>query len=259
MAEVVQDLPSRLMLLPVSGAGADVPAGTLMMPGVSADVNIGVLIPVTATSNARAIGVLSGLHDFSVVGDCTYTGTSVDWFLPYSTPERVARVQLIDNCTLVKVDYDLAGTGIAVASATSTVITITSYEDEREDAFFYVRAGTGIGQVLHINASAAGTATLASASSTTLDSSSKLVSILPFFYETPVWLINTATVGNKLTSTAAVGTGRAVVLSRNMVRNGLDEQLNNLAHHNLTGLNSLAQLNFYAFVSVINSAWHRIA
>lgn len=259
MAEVVQDLPSRLMLLPVSGAGSDVPAGTLMMPGVTVDVNIGVLIPITATSNARAVGIMSGLHDFSVTGDCTYVTTSVDWFAPYANPERAKKVQLLDNCTVIKADYDLAATGISVASATSTVITITNYEDEREDAFFYVRAGTGIGQVLFIGASAAGSATLNTASSTTLDSTSRLVSILPFFYETPVWLVHTATVGNKLASTAAVGTGRAVVLSRNMVRNGLDEQLNNLSHHNLTGLNSLAQLNFYSLMSVINTAWHRIA
>jgi len=262
MAQVVQDFPSRIMTFPVSGAGTNVPVGSLMMPGVTGDTNIGVLIPVTPSSNAQCIGIMAEKHIAAGSGatsgiDATYA-TPINWWPNYATTPAVNKVQLIDNCTLIRVEFDLTATGMSVASATNTVITITNYEAGYEDGFLYCRAGTGIGQLIFVKDGASGSAT-SSAITTTLDSSSKLHQILPYFYDTPVWKVNSATAETKLDSTAAAGTGRAIVLSRNMVRNGLDENLDNLAHHNLQSLNSLNQLVFYHLMSVVNSGWHRIA
>lgn len=257
--QVVQDLPSRIMTFPVSGAGANIAIGALMMPGVTGDTNIGVAIPVTSSSNAQALGVLVEKHYNNTANlgiDATYA-TPINWWAPYTSQPAVNKVQLIDNCTLIKVEFDLTATGVTVASATNTVVTITSLDAGYEDGFLYVRAGTGIGQLIFIKDGASGTAT-SSAVTTTLDSTSRCHIILPYFYDTPVWKVSSATAETKLDSTAAVGTGRAIVLSRNMVRNGLDENLDNLAHHNLQSLNSLNQLAFYHLMSVVNSGWHRI-
>lgn len=268
---VVQNQAIKQLLFPVSGAGSNVPVGTLLMPGVTAGTNIGVLIPVTASSNADAVGVLNELHNYSGSGDAT-TATLVQWFplpavnsnayqlgvkLSGGGPYPSHPVELLDNSIAIKVDYSLVST-VAVASATTTALTITSEVANEDSTFVYVNAGTGIGQLGFIKSSTTDTLTLISALTTTLDSTSKLTKILPLFMNTVVWLVNSTTVPTQLDSVAGLGSGRACVLANFINKNGLVRQLDPKIDHNAQSLNSLAQLGFSSFLQVQDTSLHPI-
>lgn len=258
IAEVVQSVSKWERLFPVSGAGANIPVGTILMPGATGGTNLSILIPATATSNARCIGLLNELHKFSASGDAT-TATLVDWFYPGqlgtgNTAFPSHPVELFDNAVTVRYDYSLAST-VAVASASSATLTITSFEANFDGGWVYVNAGTGIGQILFVASSSSGSCVLTSAATTQLDSTSKLTKVLPHFYETPVWLVNTTTAPTQLNSTAAAGTGRAVTLAQMIQRNGIEQRLNPKSHHNNSGLNSLNQFALYAFMCMQNTAF----
>ena len=249
------------MLFPVSGAGANIPVGTLMMPGVTAGTNDGVAIPITASSNDDVIGVLADKHIFANSGDATQS-TLVSWFQngvigSGNTAFPSHLVELCDNGVILRVDYSLAST-VAVASATTTVLTITSEAAGQSSSYVYVNAGTGIGQLGFIASSASGSLTLTSALTTTLDSTSKLTKILRYFYKTPIWLVNTTTNPTLLDSVAGNGTGAAQILGSFMQRNNTEERLDPKAHHGLTKLNSLTVFVLYAKLMLLDTAFHAL-
>lgn len=258
------------MGFPVSGAGSDIPVGTLMIPGVTGGTNIGVLIPATATSTVDCLGVLNELHDYSECGDAL-TQTLTRWFpLPalnsgsYQLGAKLAggpypshRVDLIDTMVSVKVDYSLAST-VAVASATTTALTITSEVSGEDSTFVYVNAGTGIGQLGFIKSSTTDTLTLISALTTTLDSTSKLTKVLPLFYSLVIWKVNTTTQPTTLDSVAGNGSARAAVLANFITINGLQSRLDPYVFHNSQSLNSLSQFALSSYVGIQNSLFHPI-
>lgn len=250
------------LVLPVSGAGSNIPVGTLMMPGVTNNTNEGVAIPITATSNAYVLGVLVEKHNFSASGDATQA-TLVSWFpngqLGSGNTQFPSReIELCDNGVILRVDYSLVST-VAVASATTTVLTITSEVAGLGGGFVYVNAGTGIGQLGFIKQSAAGSQTLTSALTTTLDSTSKLTKVLRHFYRAPIWLANTTTVPATLDSVAGNGSGVANILGAYMQRNNTEERIDPLAHHNLQKLNSLTTFVLYAKLVMFNTAFHSLS
>lgn len=273
LTSVVNYESKRELLFPVSGAGANIPVGTPMMVGPSAGTNVGVLIPITAASNANVIGILNGAHNFAASGDAT-TQTLVQWF-PLDgfagasyllgniiSPTAIAfpshPIDLIDTAVVVKVSYNQAST-MAVASQSGTTITITSEVTGKDSGFDYINAGTGIGQLLFITQSNSGSDTIATAPTTGLDSTSKITQILPIGYRLPVWKVNSATQCTLLDSTAAVGTGRALFLANFISLNGDSFRLDPYIWNGKTGLNNVAALDFYSYVQMQSSAFHPIS
>jgi hypothetical protein len=275
VTSVVNYADAREILFPVSGAGANIPTGTLLMPGVTAGTNIGVLIPVTASSNAHAIGVLNGNHNYAASGDALTT-TLNQWFplagfagssflmgtafaaTPLAYPSH--QVDLCDTAVLVKVSYSLAST-MAVASATTTAITITNEITLKDSAFDYINAGTAIGELAFVTISNAGSDTLVSATPLTVapDSTSKITQILPLFYDLLVWKVNTTTVSTLLDSTAAVGTGRGLIVANYIGLNGDSFRLDPKTWHNAQKLNLVNNLDFYSYVALQDSGFHPIS
>ena len=230
--QIIRNRPSRLMSLAIDGDGSDIPVGAVLMPGVTDENNRSVAILATGAA-ADAIGVLAELHDFSVSSDAdpdaglTYPLRSVEPFLP--------------GCEVAAELANDADNDVDVASATSTVITITSLEDDIDGSWVYVRAGTGVGQLGYIVASASGNFTLKNATGlTTLDSTSKVL-ILRRRYHQLVELNGTTNAGTKIASTAAAGALPWRVLEQQFRYDGQEHWVNldPTKHHGLTGLNSL--------------------
>lgn len=268
---VVNYADMRDLGFPVSGAGSNIPVGTLLMRGATGGTNKGVLIPVTASSNAHGLGVLNGAHNFGASGDAT-TSTLVQWF-PVSAfdgssyllgnkltggPYPSHPVDLFDTMTAVKVDYDLTTT-IAVASATTTTVVVTSFEDNYDGGFIYVNAGAGIGQLEFVQASSSGNITIPATPTVALTSSSKLTKIQPLFLDTIVWTVNTTTAPTIIGGTAAAGTGRAVNLANFISLNGLSTRLDPKIYNNAQGLNNVTGLNFYSYLGLVDTAFHPVA
>lgn len=251
------------LLFPVSGAGSNIPVGTPMMKGATGGTNKGVLIPITATSNAGVIGLLGEKHTFAASGDAT-TATLVSWF-PNGTLASGATafpshpIEWLDTGVIARVEYSLAST-VAVVSNTTTTVVVTSFEDNFDGGFIYANAGTGIGQLFFVQASSSGNITIPAAPTTTLDSTTKLTKILPYFLDTPVWKINTTTQPTTIDSTAATGTGRAVCLGSFIQKgDGIAQYLDPKAYSGATGLSAISQLVFWSYMQFVNTAWHPVA
>lgn len=257
--QVIQSLKSRIMKLPVYGGGADIFPGSMLMPGVTAETNDGVLIANTAASNADAIGVLVQLHDYSVEGDALVAG-SAPWFSPDGSAEKdypADDVELLAADDIVQVDMDLTSY-VAATSSSGTTVTIGSLEDNIDTGFLYIASGTDAGMLRFIATSAAGSCVTSVAFSPVLDGTSQVVKILPLFHQLVVWTAPSATAGTKLGTTAAVGTGRALIMERLIERNGKIETLDPYTHRNLSGLSSLSQLRFACNVVIQNTGFHPI-
>lgn len=267
----INPYPKAYLSLPVSGAGSNIPVGTLMMPGATNGTNEGVAIPFTASSNARALGLLAELHNYGFSGDATQA-TLVQWFpvgaglgLNYSPGGSVTagnpfpnrQIELFDTGILCRIDYAVGA--VAVASATSTALTITSETAGQGGSFVYVNAGTGIGTMAFIKSSTTSTLTAVSAMQTTLDATSVLTKILRHFYQTPIWKVNTATVPTLIDSVAGDGSGKACILGSYIQRNNFEDRLDPKTFHKITGLNSLAVLNFYSLVQICDTSFHPIS
>lgn len=264
---VINSLKTRLIRLPVYGAGADIAMGNILMPGVTAETNDGVLISATEASNADAVGILAELHDYSVSGDALVKTIVKPWFAPIGSAEKdypARLVELFDAHTLVRVDYDL--TGVAATSSSATTVTIGSLEDNIDTAFLYVAtAGTGtddgvVGMLRFVDTSAAGSCT----TSVSLGAGDALgaglvVKILPLFHRVLPWYVtDVATKPVKVATTAAVGTGRALQLERIITRNGLEEQLDPYTHRNLSGLSDLAQFSISGVFQMQDTCFHPV-
>lgn len=262
ICQVVENPNAKdVKLFPVSGAGANIPVGTIMMPGATNGTNEAVAIPVTSSSNADAIGVLAEKHNYSASGDATQA-TLVSWFAngvmgSTNTAFPSHPIELCNNAVVIRVDYDLAST-VAVASAISTALTVTGSVAGFGGSFVYYNAGTGIGQLVFIKSSTTDTLTLVGATGTTADNTTKITQILPIFHNLVVWLVNTTTVPTKLGSVAGEGSGRALILGQYIQRNNVEERMDPKVCHGLTGLNSLTTLNMYAKLMIQDSCFDPI-
>lgn len=220
--EIIHNNPSRLMKVPIDGATADILEGAVVMPGVTDETDRSVFIKATS-AGADSLGVLAELHDTSVSGDSDpdagtiYALRSVYPFLP--------------GCLVAAELADDADNDVDVASATSAVITITNLEDDIDGSWFYVRAGTGIGQVSYIEASASGSFTVKSALTTTLDNTSKLLIMRPVAWQ----LVEIDSTATKIKSTAAAGNLPWRVVRQEFKYAGKEvwTRLDPTKHHNL--------------------------
>jgi len=169
--KVIRTIPSRVREFPIDGSGSDINEGAVVMPGVTADQDLSVLIKASGAS-ADAVGLLAELHDFSVSGDST----------PEDGAAHVLRqvIPFLPGCE-VAAEYD-QDTVLSVASYSAPTISITSIADNLDGSWVYVVSGTGIGQLGYCSASALGTLTLKSAFTTALDNTSKVVVIRRQFF-----------------------------------------------------------------------------
>lgn len=271
ITSVINNADIRALGFPVSGAGSNIPVGTLMMAGATNGTNKSIAIPVTAASNTLGLGVLIGPHNFAASGDAlTQTLTQMFPISGFESSQYLQgnklsggpypshAIDLFDTSVVVKISYSLVST-VAVASATTTALTVTGEVAGEDGAFVYVNAGTGIGQLGYIKSSATDTLTLISALTTTLTSSSKLTKILPIFYTTVIWLVNTTTAPTLLDSVAGNGTGRAAVLANFLNLNGLSTRLDPKIYHNTQSLNTVAGLEFYSYLNLTDTIFHPLA
>lgn len=273
VTSVVNYDSKRELLFPVSGVGANIPVGTVMIPGATLGTNNGVLIPCTATSNLHGVGLLNEAHVYGNSGDALMTAL-IPWYplagfkggstLLGAVQNSQAQywpshpVDLFDTAVLVKMSYNLAST-MAVASYATTSITITNEITGKDSGFDYINAGTGIGQLAFITVSNSGSDTILVAPTVALDNTSKLTQILPLFYQLPVWKINSTTQPTTIDSTAAVGTGRASIMANFIQKNGDSFYLDPYTFSNAQGLNLLAQLDFYSFLAMQSTAFHPVS
>jgi hypothetical protein len=268
----------QYVVLPVSGAGSNIPVGTLMRAGATQGTNEGVAIPYASGSPATSgtalgIGILQELHNFAVSGDATQT-TLVQWFqvgamlgasyapgasVNAGNPFPSRKIELFDNSILFRIDYAVGA--VAVASYSAPTITITSEVAGFGGGFVYVNGGTGIGQLGFIASSTAGSMALVTGKTftTPLDSTSTLTKILPHFYSTPIWKVNTTTAPTLLDSVAGAGSGRGACLGSYIQRNNMEDRLDPLIFNNMQSLSGLAVLNFYSLMQAQSTVFHPIA
>lgn len=232
--------------LPVSGGGSAIVKGALLKRGATPATMNGQLRPATGNNvSPYAIGILQEAHataaDTDVAGTI-FTTHPVDLVCPF----RVVRVQ-----------YSLASADlITCTQAVSTAtLTLTNLEDDIDSAFLYVGVGAGIGQTNYLTAAASGSCTLKAAFGTNLDTTSKLLKILPRFHQFASFTSD----GTKLSSQDIVGASRVLVLDSLIVRDSGEDQLNPTKHSALTGLNGLGSLKFFADLAIVDSGPYTLA
>lgn len=230
---IVRGRPSRLLRLEVDGASTDIPAGAVLMPGVTDETNRSSAI-IASGGAADAIGIIMDGH----TANATYNHDPDAGTVFSASQHDVA--PFYPGCEVAAEMADDADNDVDVASATSTVLTISSLEDDIDGSWVYVRAGTGVGQLGYLKASASGSATLKNATGlTTLDSTSKVLILRRKFHQL-VELNGTTLPATKIASTAAAGQLPWRVLRNEFKYNGQEGwiQLDPTVHHGLTGLNS---------------------
>ncbi|MEK6650456.1 MAG: hypothetical protein AABY75_05730 [Bacteroidota bacterium] len=224
--KIIRTRPTRLMYFPVDGNGAAIVEGAVLMPGVTDEDDRSVLIRATGAA-ADAVGILQEPH--ATADDAApNTGSKRQ---TNGVESSKAVMPFLPGCEVEALMANDADNDVDVASATSTVLTITNVEDDIDGSWIYVRAGTGVGLVLYCKESAAGTMTLKSASTTTLDNTSKLLIMRRRFHQ----LVSIDSTGTKISSSAAAGTLPWRVLKNEYRFSGEEGwiELDPALHHNL--------------------------
>lgn len=220
--------------VPLYGGAADIADGALIMPGATADTNLGLFI-VGASTGPDALGTLRGLHDYSVVGDSNVNGTS--WV--YGT------VELCDRYQPLEVEYDQSDT-MAVASNSGTTLTITSLEDNIDTSWIY---NTTKKELAFLTASASGSATQKTAMG--WEANDTCIKILRLGHQ--VAKLNSA--ATKIGTDAAAGTWTVMIMENwfeDMAGGYSPQMLNPTLHDNLT----LVSPRFWSVLLVRNTAGH---
>lgn len=252
---VINSLKTRLIRLPIYAAGV-IKAGNLVIPGVTAETDLGVLKVAPVGANVGAFGVLQ--EDQTLALTAKVDG-SAGWFAPIGSAEKdfpSRLVELIDGHTLVRMDYDL--TGVTGATSATDTLTLAALEDNIDTAFFYMVSGAAAGEMRFAKASASGSATMSN-NFTTQAVAGYVVKILPLFHTLFTWKSAPTTSPMKIDTVAAAGAGRAIQVERLISRNGLEEQLDPYTHGNLSKLDRLNQFAIRGTLQITNSAFHPLS
>lgn len=221
--QTLRKLSDVLLNVPIKTA-ADINGGALLMPGVTAETDLGTAILSDATG-VDCLGYMDGLFDYSVAGTCNVNGST--WVFHSVKP--------CFNGVVNRAEIDLSDT-MAVASFSDPTITVTDEEDNIDTCFFYSVAGTGLGQLMFVITSASGSCTIRTGLVTALDNTTTLVKIPRIFHG----LQKPNTTMDEFGTDAAAGTKRIKVLNTWISRNGNMQLLDPTKHHALTGLNGTA-------------------
>lgn len=236
---VLRDLETQQYFWPVKHGGATIVDGALLMPGVTAETDLGVLILATS-AGADAVGLLQGSLA-STVSDTLVAGTVWNQRLVHPvTPMRI-----------IDAAYDLTDTA-AVASSSGTTLTITSLEDNIDTSYVYGVAGTGIGGLYFVAQSSSGSCVTKTA--TGYDSTTTVIKIPRLFHQ----LVKLNAASDKIGTDAAAGSYTCVVLQNKIQRNGAIEILDPVKHSGLTGLNAFGDLGFRAEIACRNATPYTI-
>jgi len=237
MARIVTYDQSYKINVPIYGAGANITKGALVMRGATPATNNGMAIKATGASALPDIlGVLTTGLNYATDGETLIAGTS----------HVVKPVEPVNSFRCVRLEYDKTSQITCTQAVSTTTMTVTSLQDDIDASFLYVSEGLGIGQTNYLTAAAAGSCTLKAAFTTSLDTTSKFLKILPRFHL--LGGLNSA--GTKLSSQAAAGAVNVVVIDTFIERNGRMEALDPTKHAALTGLNDLASVRFWADVLI---------
>lgn len=235
---------TRHMNMPIWGNAADVPLGAYLKKGTTPATNNGALIAATGDSeHLDIVGILGELLDYSVDTETLVNGTTfVTKPVDFEVGHRIITVEFSTAAA------DLIAT---TSNVTSTTITLTSLENDIDAAFLYVVSGTGAGQLQYLTASAAGSATLKASFGTSLDSTSRLIKIVPRFHT----LLSLNSDGTKLSNQAAAGSMEShIVLDTRMAANDSDNSLSPVSDPGRTGLNNARGLRFLAEIVLRDTA-----
>lgn len=224
---------TNIVSVPITGSGSAVADGTMMMRGVTADTDLGLVIPISG-AGANALGRLLGAH--ATANDSLVAGTT--W--------TYREIELLDCIYTEMVEYDQADT-MAVASTSGTNITITSLENNIDTGWLYAVSGTGAGKLAFLTASASGSAT--SLTATGWDSTTAVIKIVPIMHGLVKY--SNTTRGTKIGTDAAAGSGAVRVWETWFEAKGISlQQLDPTKHDNLTLINA----RFYARLSITGNA-----
>lgn len=245
MARIVNYGPDCVTHLPVSGGGSALVVGALLKRGATpASMNGHLRLAGGAAAHPDIVGILREPH--ATADDTDVAGTIF----------KTHPVQLIDAGRIIRIEYSQASADLVTASqaVSTTGLTLSDLEDNIDAAFLYVAAGLGVGQTNYLTASAAGSATLKAAFGTSLDTTSKMVKILPRFHP----LLGFTSDGTKLVTAAAAGAVLGMVYDNYIERNNRIESLNPVKHAALTNLNNARGLAFWADIVLRDSFMHTI-
>lgn len=222
---------TKIVSVPVTGKATAIASGALLMRGVTADTDLGLVI-LASGAGADALGRILGPH--AVANDSVVAGTT--W--------TYREVELLDDTYLEEFEYDQSDT-MAVASTATTTVTVTSLEDNIDTGWLYAVSGTGIGKLAFLTASASGSAT--SKTATGWDSTTTLIKIVPICHK----LIKLNTAATKIGTDAAAGSYTCFVFETWFEAKGWSkQQLNPTIHDNLT----LTNPRFYARLAIRSNA-----
>jgi hypothetical protein len=225
-----------LVRVPIT-ATASIAQGAVLMPGVTADTDIGTYILGT-TAIADALGVLAGPYTYSA------TNTSN----PGGTQYVFVDVEIFDSYVPVWCVYDQADSA-AVASTSGTTITITSLTADIDGTWLYAVSGTGAGELAWMVSTASGSGV--SKTATGWDSTTTVIKILTLGSQ--LAKINAA--ATKIGTDAAAGSWTVHIFENWFEAQGYPlQQLNPTLHDNLT----LTNPRFYAKFFVRNTAGHTV-
>ncbi len=230
---IIRIKPSALRQFPVTGAGANILEGAVLMPGVSAGTNLGALIPA-ATTCAKAVGILAEPHNITsgspLNADADPAAGTV--YGPSSSNNgSLHPIYMFEPGAEVAGEMDQSSSGyLSVASATATTILVTSIEQDLDGSWGYVVSGTGVGQVFYVVTSIDGTLTIKSALTTQLDSTSKIILMRRRTYN----LIDISSDATKIKSNADDGAWPVEIIRNEFKYAGAEGwiDLDPTAHHN---------------------------
>lgn len=223
-----------IVKVPIYAASGTIPKGGLIMPGVTADTDLGLFI-VASGAGADVLGTLASKYTYSATNVSNVAGTL--W--------TEVEVELADQYQPIEVEYDQTDT-MAVASTSGTTVTITSLEDNIDTSWLYAVSGTGAGKLAFLTASASGSAS--SKSTTGWDSSTTVIKILRLGHQ----LAKLNTGADKIGTDAAAGSWTVAIIENWVEYNGKKERLNPTLHDNVTFTNP----RFYSKLFIRNTIGH---
>ena len=240
---VINYAPDYYLSAPLRSGAVDLVRGALLKRGTTAGTNTGFLIQATgAGAHPDCVGILrqafagsSATVDSDTAGT-VFTTRPIDLIVP----TRIVRIRY---SLLAADDID------ATTAVNTTTITLADLENDIDTAFLYVVRGTGAGQTNYLTASAAGSATLKAAFTTSLDTTSRLIKILPRFHQTARLTAD----GTALASAAEAGSMDVMVLESFIIRDTNEEQLNPTSHDALVGLDAIGSIQFEADIVIQDS------
>lgn len=227
--------PERVFV-PFSGKGTAGILGNGVIAGTTQATDQGLAI-LSIGQFVDTLGWLRGAT--ATANDSTQTGTI--W--------TFVEIELAQEVLLNEAEYDqTVGNAVSVASTSGTTVTITSLENNIDCSWLYAVAGTGIGKLAFVTASASGSCTTKTA--TGWDSTTKVIKIHRFGHK--LMDVQTGiTVGGKIKSAAAAPTGTVFVFETYFEDASHGQSLlNPTIHDNLT----LTNAKFFAKFAIKGGA-----